>query len=346
MSRVEVDAGAAETLLIGSSDGLVRASANGSLAGEWVLRDVPVQMVALDPLEPDRMYAATLGQGLLRSSDGGRTFSAVEPIGHDLVWSVAVSASDRAGGFGAVYAGTQMTALFKSGDGGRSWEELTSVQEIETKEQWSFPPAPDTHHVHQIALDVEAPGAVVFGIELGGVYSSRDAGASWELTAADPDPHTLRSHPTDPGRMYQGGGAAYYASRDAGATWERNLDGLPDEVRYFYSVAVDAGDPENVLLSGARDPFSGHAVIPGVPVWSSLYRLVDERWHEVTEGLPPRDGTAMGTLAAGGPGIFYYVTDPGEVFRSGDGGASFAPVGPGAQAAVGNGTRCVLVLPS
>lgn len=92
------------------------------------------------------------------------------------------------------------------------------------------------------------------------------------------------------GRVYEGGGAAYYASRDCGATWTRGLDGISDDVRYFYSLAVDAGDPENVLLSGARDPFSGHAVIPGVAVWSSLYRLEGGVWSEITAGLPRARG--------------------------------------------------------
>ena len=133
------------------------------------------------------------------------------------------------------------------------------------------------------------------------------------MTSADPDPHPRRSHPTEPRRMYQGGGGAYYESRDSGANWRRELSGIPDPVRYFYSLAVDSGDPDNVLLSGARDPFSGHAVIPGIPVWSALYRLDGDRWVEVTDGTPPTDGTPMGTLAAGAAGVFYYVTDPGEI---------------------------------
>lgn len=335
-----------ETLYIGYGDGLVRASLNGAVTGDWSIRGVPVAQVAVDPGEPDRVYAATLGDGLQRSDDGGRTFARVTSIENPLVWSVSVSASDRRGSLGTVYAGTQMAALYQSTDGGQSFTELRSVQDIPSKPEWSFPPAPDTHHVHQITLDITDPGTIVFGVELGGVYHSTDAGETWDRTTADPDPHTLRTHPTQAGRMYEGGGAAYYASRDGGATWERNLEGIPDEIRYFYSLAVDSGDPDNVIISGARDPFSGHAVIPGIPVWSSLYRLEGDRWQEIVDGLPPRDGTAMGTLAAGGPGVFYYLTEPGDLYRSDDGGRRFERLDVALPQPRGDVARTVTVVPS
>jgi photosystem II stability/assembly factor-like uncharacterized protein len=317
-----------ETLYIGYGDGLVRATVNGQVDAEWVLRGAPVSQVVADPGTPDRVYAATLGQGLWRSDDGGRTFEQTTGIPNDLVWSVAVSASDRRDGHGAVYAGTQLSALYRSTDGGETFEQLTSVQEIPSIAEWSFPPAPDTHHVHQITLSIDDPDAIVFGVELGGVYFSDDRGLTWTRTAADPDPHTLRTHPSTPGRMYEGGGAGYCESTDGGATWARGtFDGMPDEVRYFYSLAADSGDAATVLISAARDPFSGHAVIPNIPVWSTLYRRCGESaWDEVVDGLPPASGTAMGALAAGGPGVFFYVTEPGDVYRSADGGRSFALV--------------------
>jgi hypothetical protein len=333
-----------ETLYIGYSDGLVRATVNGRADASWVMRGSPVPMISVDPSNPDRVYAATLGEGLWRSDDGGRSFERLSALDRELVWSVAVSASDVSDGVGAVYAGTQLTALFRSTDGGDTWEELTSVQEIPSLPEWSFPPAPDTHHLHQITLDHQDPDVIVFGVELGGVYRSSDRGETWSRTSADPDPHTLRTHPTARGRMYEGGGTAFHESADGGASWTRNLTGMPDEIRYFYSLAVDTGDPDNVIISGARDPFSGHAVaVMGLPTWSSLYRLEHGAWTEIREGLPDREGTAMGTLAAGAPGVFYYVVEDGDLYRSDDGGQSFRLI-PYGDDARGKGARAAVLL--
>ena len=242
-----------------------------------------------------------------------------------------ISRSDRSGGVGAVYAGTEPSALYRSEDGGETFEELSSLQDVPSRSEWSFPPAPDTDHVRSIALDQRDPSVVLVGIELGGVMHSTDRGQTWmERHGADPDPHTLLTHPKAPGRVYEGGGAFYAESSNGGVTWERRLEGIPDHVRYFFSMEVDPGDPDTIVLSAARDPFTGHGVFPGAPVWSTLYRRAGgEPWHEVTDGLPPADGTAMGTLATSPtePGLFFYVTMPGSVFRSRDGGQTWEEVG-------------------
>jgi len=192
-----------------------------------------------------------------------------------------------------------------------------------------------------------AIGAQTVGTKVGSIAATTsDGGRTWAQTSADPDPHTLRIHPTQPNRVYEGGGVSYCDSRDGGASWRRDLEGIPDEIRYFYSLAVDSGDPANVLLSGSRDPFSGHAVIPEMPVWSSLYRhKLDLGFEEITDGLPPRDETAMGTLAAGDAGEFVYVTEPGDIYRSTDGGRSFATVPYAARAARGSIARAVSFSP-
>ena len=100
-----------ETLFIGYNNGLVRALVNGQVDAAWALEgDAPVAQIAVDPLAHERMYAATLGAGLWRSDDAGRTFTRLSGIPNELVWSVAVSATDRNDGYGTVYAGTQPSA--------------------------------------------------------------------------------------------------------------------------------------------------------------------------------------------------------------------------------------------
>ena len=59
---------------------------------------------------------------------------------------MAVSAAD-----GAVYAGTEPSALYRSDDGGETWHELESLLELPSRPTWSFPPRPWTSHVRWIA---------------------------------------------------------------------------------------------------------------------------------------------------------------------------------------------------
>jgi len=68
------------------------------------------------------------------------------------VFSVAIGAAD-----GALYAGTEPSRLFVSRDGA-GWEELEALQDIPSRERWSFPPRPWTHHVRWIAPDPHREG--------------------------------------------------------------------------------------------------------------------------------------------------------------------------------------------
>lgn len=66
------------------------------------------ECVAVDPYKPERVYCGTSNKGLWYSDDAGLTWSAVgQGIPHETVMSVAVSASERVGEYGVVWAGTE-----------------------------------------------------------------------------------------------------------------------------------------------------------------------------------------------------------------------------------------------
>jgi photosystem II stability/assembly factor-like uncharacterized protein len=317
-------------VVMGLNDGVMRLEQTDD---RWLAGDFTpvgsVESMAVDSTVDGRVYAGAGEEGLWRSDDGGRSWEKVGAgIDRPVVTTVAVSSMQSGSDGAVVYVGTQLSALFRSLDGGRTFEELKSFQDIPSRPNWATPPAPDTHHVCSIVADPPGgDGILLIGLELAGVVRSTDGGETWDdvVAVADPDPHSLAVHPGAEGRIYLAGGVSYCESNDFGANWERAVDGF--EVCYFDKMAVDPDDPSNVVISAGREPFTGHGVFPSAGIWSTLYRRSEGTdWGEVTDGLPPSDGTAMGFLATNPieGGTFYYATLPGELYRSEDGGSSWA----------------------
>src|ERR671915_1816209 len=216
-------------LLATTGDAFVRVGARTRLQGSGA------QCLALDG---DTVYVGCRGGGLKRSADGGDTFEDLSLPEAD-VFSVAVSAAD-----GAVYAGTEPSRLFCSRDGGERWEELTALQDIPSRPQWSFPPRPWTSHVRWIAPSPHDAEVVLVGIELGGLMRTTDGGTTWQdhRPGAQPDVHSLAWHPQARGRAYEAGGGGTAWSDDGGETWQAADEGR--DRHYAWSVAVDPEDPD------------------------------------------------------------------------------------------------------
>src|SRR5262245_24030032 len=87
--------------------------------GGWVLelslQGSAAHSLAVDPHDPDTVYAGLREGGVRRSRDGGGSWIDCE-LPEPGVFSLAVSAAD-----GAVFAGTEPSRLFRSDDGADSW---------------------------------------------------------------------------------------------------------------------------------------------------------------------------------------------------------------------------------
>ena len=215
------------------------------------------QCLAVDPVDPDRIFAGTFDQGVYRSRDGGKTWEqAGGGIPHQRVLSVAFASARRGNGLAAIYAGTEPSNLYRSQDDGMTWETFPRLIELPSAPTWSFPPRPWTSHVRWITAHPIDPETVYVGIELGGVMRSRDGGATWEdrKPGSQHDSHALATHHAAPDRVYEAAGGGIALSEDAGATWQPMDDGT--DRHYTWGLAVDAGDPDLWYVSasyGARE---------------------------------------------------------------------------------------------
>lgn len=309
---------------------LVVSKRDGRWDAETKLDGLPTQCVAADPARPERVYCGTFGQGLWRSDDAGRSWQGVSDVRqHPQVMAVAVSRLEQAGGFGVVWVGTEPSALFRSDDGGQVWLERPTLKSLPSAPTWSFPPRPYTSHVRWIQLDPNRAEELFVAIELGGVMRSVDDGLIWEdRTPTGPlDAHTLRMHPLAPGRIYAAAGdgfsrpgMGFAESFDNGKTWIRPNAGITRD--YLWGLAVDPGNPDAIVVSGAASPRQAHD--PDVAE-SAIYRRIDATtWEQVTIGLPEPRGTVIPVLATNPdePGVFYAACNHG-LFRSHDDGVAW-----------------------
>src|SRR2546421_1336815 len=183
---------------------------DASTEAQPVLEGLPVRCVAA---AGDRVIVGTQGAGVLLSSDGGRRWERMELPERD-VFSDAIARAD-----GALYAGTEPSRLFVLRDHA-DWTELEALQDIPSRERWSFPPRPWTHHVRWIAPDPHRRERLLVAIELGGVMLSEDGGESFSdhRPGAKRDAHAITWHPLGEGRAYQAAGDGAAWSADGGGS--------------------------------------------------------------------------------------------------------------------------------
>ena len=288
---------------------------DGSWSSELSLRGSGAQCVAVDPRDPDTVFVGLRAEGVRRSSDGARTWIDCE-LPEPGVFSVAVSSVD-----GAVYAGTEPSALYRSDDRGETWRELEGLLELPSRPSWSFPPRPWTSHVRWIAPSPHAGEVILVGIELGGLMRSTDGGETWQdhRPGAQPDVHSLAWHPRAEGWAYEAGGGGAAWSTDGGETWHPADEGR--DRHYTWSVAVDPEDPELWYVSASTGPHAAHGRRDSQ---ARIYRRDDHNWRVLEGGLPDPLPAMPYALVATRGRLFAGLAD-GQLWESVDRGDSWRP---------------------
>lgn len=315
---------AVTTLYLATDNGMaVVCEHDNGWIGQRELEGVNVKCVAVDPRDPVLVYCGAFGKGLFHSGDMGATWRRGNGIVHDKVTALCVSGVEDSDGRGVVYTGTEPSAVFRSEDGGGSWRELGGLQHLPSAIEWSFPPRPYTHHVRFILADPHHPGRVFVAIEAGALLRTDNGGRTWKDRVPDGpfDTHELATHRDVPDRLYCAGGDGYFESTDGGESWHANDSGLHHG--YCWSVAVDTGDPETVVMASASGPQRAHGQRGGSE--SFLYRREKEGpWRRITDGLPPAEGCRAGVVRAHPekPHLFYLALED-KLFRSQDAGVSW-----------------------
>jgi hypothetical protein len=271
--------------------------------------------LAIDPFDKQSLYCGTFGNGLWLSKDGGETWYPSQQLGQQqTITAVATSPTHPQ----QVWVGTEPSALFFSSDGGQTWTERQTMQFLPSKERWSFPPRPETHHIRWITENPLNPQHITIAIEAGAVLRSTDGGHTWEDTKqGNPvDAHVILMHAQAPNRLYAACGdglwdseRSFLQSVDGGESWQGDSEGLA--YHYLYGLAVSPYDPDILLAAAASSPKQAH--FPA-HAHSMLYRKQGtDSWQPLTNGLLTAPGTLISSLATDPdePQAFYALNNQG-----------------------------------
>lgn len=269
----------------------------------------PVSMV-LPPGPSGRMLAALnlghFGVKVHASDDGGRRWEEVATPTYPeqpadapgpawklvQIWSMVWAGR-------TAWAGTLPGGLFRSDDGGASWQLNRPLWDLPKRPEW-FGGGYDVPGVHSICPHPARPGELLVGVSCGGVWQTVDDGGSWQGRCAgmkapymppeqaeEPnvqDPHLVVRCSAAPDALWCQHHGGIWRSDDGAANWQA----VDAPVSSFgFAVAVHPEDPKVAwFVPGVADE-------KRVPVGAALAvnrtRDGGRSFETLRQGLPQSD---------------------------------------------------------
>lgn len=285
-----------QALQVATRKGLfvVERQAAGWRLGQPHFPGEPVSQVLADPGDGTWYAALRLGHfgvKLKRSSDRGASWEEVPapafppkpaqgpwhddptPWTLDMVWAL------EAGG-GRLWAGGLPAGLFTSDDRGASWQLVASLWERPERREW-MGGGYDHAGIHSIVVDPRDPAHVALAISCGGVWQTRDGGATWANTSEGldagaympperrhdgniQDVHRMAACAARPDVLWLQHHGGLYRSDDGGLRWSPLPP--PPPSAFGFAVAAHPADPLRAWFAPAhsdaqRMPVDGCLVV-------------------------------------------------------------------------------------
>jgi hypothetical protein len=311
------------------------------------------------PADPNRLYASQssgwFGQIVQRSNDGGETW---EPVGNNFayestpgthlwydgtqhpwefkrVWRFEPSLHDP----DFVYAGVEDASLFRSADGGMTWQEMPGLRETKGH-LWQ--PGAGGMCLHTVILDPVNTNRIFVAISAAGAFRSDDAGETWKpinqglrSSGELPDPqaevghcvHNIAMHPSNPDVLFMQKHWDVMRSDNGGDLWNEVSGDLPSD--FGFPIAVHAHEPNTIYVVPIKSDSEHFPPDGKLRVYRS--RSGGNEWEALTKGLPQSDcyvnilrsAMAVDTLDSCG---IYFGTTGGQVYASSDSGDSWSAI--------------------
>ena len=310
---------------------------------------VEVPHAFLDPRDGRTVWAAPhsmhWGPTVRASKDWGKSwtkpasgpkYSKASGLSVAKVWHV------EPGLEGDLWAGVEPAGLFRSVDGGKSWEGVDGFNSQPSRKDWT--PGGGGLCLHTILPYPGEPKRMVACASAVGIFGTNDGGASWRvmnggiradhLPAGKLDegmigscPHKLVRDAKDPAVLYMQNHFGIYKRRRGEDRWTDISKGLPS--RFGFPMVAhphDAGTVYTVPLEADSNRVTPEGAMA---VWRT--KNGGKTWQRLSKGLPQKG--AFHTILREGmatdgkdPAGLYVGTTTGQLYASRDEGASWTEV--------------------
>jgi photosystem II stability/assembly factor-like uncharacterized protein len=248
------------------------------------------------------------------------------------VWHIEPSLDDP----NTAYAGVEDAAIFKTTDGGKTWNELAGLRGHGTGPQWS--PGAGGMGLHTIVLDPKNKNRIYIAISAAGAFRTDDGGKTWKPINKGlksdyiPNPeaqvghcvHRIAIHPSKPDTVFMQKHWDIMRTDNAGDQWTEVSGNLPTD--FGFPIDVHAHEPETIYVVPITSDSLHYPPEGKLRVYRS--KSGGNEWEALTNGLPQSDcyvnvlRDAMAVDALDPCGI-YFGTTGGQVYASADAGNSW-----------------------
>ncbi|MFM2119486.1 MAG: hypothetical protein RL722_954 [Pseudomonadota bacterium] len=249
----------------------------------------------------------------------------------DTIWALETGGPAQPG---RLWAGTVPGGLFRSDDGGASWQLVESLWQQPERPQW-FGGGYDQPGIHSVCVDPRDPRSLFVAVSCGGVWRSGDEGATWRLTGrglkadflppeqagdlVNQDPHRVVQCAARPDRLWMQHHCGIFRSDDGGDTW-LPIEGVQPSA-FGFAVAVHPTDPDTAWFVPAvkdqtRVPVDARLVV-------TRTRDAGRSFTRLSQGLPAPswDLVYRHALALADDGrTLAFASTTGSLWLSEDGG--------------------------
>jgi photosystem II stability/assembly factor-like uncharacterized protein len=315
IAAIEAVPGDPETVYAGAATGGVWKSVNGGLTWQPVFDDQPVHAIgaiAVHPANPGTVWvgtgegnvrnSASVGSGVYRSSDGGRTWSHLGLEASERIPRIVLHPTDEnvawVAALGREWGENPERGVYKTTDGGRTSTRVLYVDPRTGAADLAIDPANPNRLFAAMWQYRRWPYFFRSGGPGSGLFSSSDGGSNWKrLTEKDGLPAGdlgrigvafCHSHPEVVYALVEAEKSALLRSADGGVSWQKvnETPNVAPRPFYYADLRVDPVWPNRVysldyVIRVSDDGGKRFSVLPGAD-WRLIHGDYHAMWIDPT----------------------------------------------------------------